>query len=269
MLKEKNKLILIALISLFLLGGCGDNTQKISNDSKEILEAIVENDFSVANIKYNEAVNGLTKDEKILLDENLSEGIIEEIETRYKKIKPNNGSDMLFLSYLNNINDMDISNKDLTTSILTHTVKFGEKSEDKDDTEISKQEKLESDFAKDIENLNTIMNNVQQSISPIVNGMLNEDNTYGREDLLIVINNLDEYFSYFKNMQDYTELVRYKETYQTLVNGTAKMVYAYSYFKQSYEEDNVNPFFNGMEYYNTAIDEFVNVGTVYAKESEK
>lgn len=110
---------------------------------------------------------------------------------------------------------------------------------------------------------------MQETLNPIILAIGGNGQTdLSEETYTIFLANLEETIGFIKGMQDYSDIEKYKSTNEHLTEGSAHLVGAYVFFNNFHESNYSNPdlFFTGLESYNEAIEEFTNVGAMYAEE---
>lgn len=80
------------------------------------------------------------------------------------------------------------------------------------DKDLEYQKQLEKDFELDMEYLDEHFNLVQSSIQTIVSAISTGGNLSER-DYPLLITNLETTLSFLENMQDYSEIEKYKKSY--------------------------------------------------------
>ncbi|MEY2369873.1 hypothetical protein [Lysinibacillus capsici] len=133
------------------------------------------------------------------------------------------------------------------------------------------QKQLEKDFELDMEYLDEHFNLVQSSIQTIVSAISTGGNLSER-DYPLLITNLETTLFFLENMQDYSELEKYKNSYSYLEEGSQYLNKAYTTFNSFFESQNqdvdtfIDIFFKGLETYNQAFKKFELLGETYEKE---
>lgn len=133
------------------------------------------------------------------------------------------------------------------------------------------QKQLEKDFELDMEYLNEHFNLVQSSIQTIASAISTGGNLSER-DYPLLITNIETTLSFLKNMQDYSELGKYKKSYSYLKEGSQYLNIAYTTFNGFFESQNqdantfIKIFFKGLETYKQALKKFELLGQTYEQE---
>ncbi|AHN24426.1 hypothetical protein [Lysinibacillus varians] len=139
------------------------------------------------------------------------------------------------------------------------------------DKDIEYQEKLEKGFELDMEDLGDHLNLVQSSIQTIVSA-ISTGGSLSERDYPLLITNLETTLSFLENMQDYSELEKYKNSYSYLEEGSQYLSKAYTTFNSFFESQNqdvdtfIDIFFKGLETYNQALKKFELLGETYKQE---
>lgn len=139
------------------------------------------------------------------------------------------------------------------------------------DKDLGYQKQLEKDFELDMEYLDEHFNLVQSSIQTIVSAIFTGGNLSER-DYPLLITNLETTLSFLENMQDYSEIEKYKKSYSYLKEGSQYLNTAYTTFNSFFESQSqdgntfIDIFFKGLETYNQALKKFEMVGETYEQE---
>lgn len=139
------------------------------------------------------------------------------------------------------------------------------------DKDMEYQKQLEKDFELDMEYLDEHFNLVQSSIQTVVSAISTGGNLSER-DYPLLITNLETTLSFLENMQDYSELEKYKKSYSYLKEGSQYLNTAYTTFNSFFESQSqdantfIDIFFKGLETYNQAFKKIEMVGETYEQE---
>lgn len=138
-------------------------------------------------------------------------------------------------------------------------------------SEESYQEQLAKEFELDMKNFDAHLNKIQASITPIVTAV-SVGGKLSEEDFPLLITNLENNITFLENMQDYSELEKYKSSYVYVKEGSRYLKEAFITFSSFFESQNqdadtfIDIFFKGFEIYNQAIEKFKITGEAYAQE---
>lgn len=133
------------------------------------------------------------------------------------------------------------------------------------------QKQLEKDFESDMESFDEYFNQIQSSLQPIVTE-ISRGGTLTEQDYPLLITNLESMLLFLNNMEDYSQLEKYKNSYAYLKEGNQYLNKAYITFNSFFEEPKqdastfISIFFKGFEIYNLALEKYQQGGKIYAQE---
>lgn len=133
------------------------------------------------------------------------------------------------------------------------------------------QKQLEKDFESDMESFDEYFNQIQSSLQPIVTE-ISRGGTLTEQDYPLLITNLENMLSFLDNMEDYSGLEKYRNSYAYLKEGNQYLNKSYITFNSFFEEPKqdastfISIFFKGFEIYNLALEKYQQVGKIYAQE---